>query len=102
MPQETYAPPPGSPPNYQNQNVAPSHQAEQYAPPPGPPPSQAPQHNWQTAVLDTSLLPPPPSVGYQASPANNATEAEANSAEQWLRSRPLAQALRITDPAALN
>jgi hypothetical protein len=102
MPQETYAPPPGPPPGYQNQYVPPpgpppTHQ-EQYAPPPGPPPSR---HNWQEAVPDTSLLPPPPSIGYERSPTNNATESEANTAEEWLRHRPLQPPLHVVDRRAL-
>lgn len=70
-----YAPPPGPPPSHQ----------DEYAPPPGPPPAQEPYHDWQTAVPDTSLLPPPPSFfqGHQRSATNNATEQEAEQGEAW-------------------
>ncbi|CAG8949046.1 hypothetical protein HYFRA_00002175 [Hymenoscyphus fraxineus] len=107
MPQNNYAPPPGPPPSHQqSQNVynpppgPPPNQ--QYTPPSGPPPSQQPQydysyvkppegpppkqepyHDWETAVPDTSLLPPPPSMGNQRSATNNATEAEAEQGEAW-------------------
>lgn len=77
-----YAPPVGPPPN---------RQAE-YAPPSGPPPSQ---HDWQSAVPDTSLLPPPPSLGDERSPTNNATEAEANNAVEWCKNRPLIAPLQV-------
>ncbi|KAG6019108.1 hypothetical protein E4U41_003402 [Claviceps citrina] len=82
-----------------------SHQEHhhQYAPPAGPPPqhedwtapppdSKAPRsqkqqtvHDWEAAVPDTSLFPPPPALfsGHDASPANNATEAEAEAGEEW-------------------
>ncbi|KAG5979189.1 hypothetical protein E4U55_005466 [Claviceps digitariae] len=81
-------------------NAAPSD--EPYAPPTGPPPppflSQAPPshtkpaHDWEAAVPDTSLFPPPPALfsGHDASPANNATEAEAQAGEEWCAQHPLA------------
>ncbi|RFU27427.1 hypothetical protein B7463_g8921, partial [Scytalidium lignicola] len=90
---EEYAPPPGPPPSRSNETYAPppgpppSH--ETYTPPPGPPPGQAPYHDWQTAVPDTSLLPPPPSLGNQRSATNNATEQEAEQAEAWCAQNPL-------------
>lgn len=102
MPQDDYKPPAGPPPGYHAQYSPPTgpppKQPEVYAPPEGPPPSQ---HNWQTAVPDTSLLPPPPSVGYQRSPANNATETDAIRAEEWLRHRPLQPPLHIIDRQAV-
>ena len=60
-----------------------------YAPPPGPPPKQEPYHDWQTAVPDTSLLPPPPSLGNQRSATNNATEEEAEQGTDWCNANPL-------------
>jgi len=58
--------------------------------------SQAPQHDWQNAVPDTSLLPPPPTMGYQSSPTSNSTEDEAMRAKNWcLRAR-------LYDPAPLS
>ncbi|KAI1205606.1 uncharacterized protein F4807DRAFT_442410 [Annulohypoxylon truncatum] len=72
-------------------------EAEEYAPPPGPPPSShhkekpAPQHDWEAAVPDTALLPPPPDffAGYDRSPANNASEDECEAGESWCRANPL-------------
>ncbi|KOS18395.1 Protein ssh4 [Escovopsis weberi] len=65
-------------------------------PPPSwirPPPEQhhAPAHDWQTAVPDTSLFPPPPALfsGFDASPANNATAEEAEAGEAWCARYPL-------------
>jgi len=75
-PQHGYAPPPGPPPNHK----------DEYAPPAGPPPTQ---HNWQAAVPDTSLLPPPPTLGHERSSANNATEPQAIRGEQWCKAHPL-------------
>ncbi|KAI3340666.1 hypothetical protein F4824DRAFT_397365 [Ustulina deusta] len=84
-----FAPPPGPPPS------------QDYAAPPGPPPSQkdTKKHDWEIAVPDTSLLPPPPSFfsGFDRSPANNATEEEAEAGEQWCRQFPLSNPI----PAAL-
>lgn len=81
MPQkESYLPPAGPPPSQ-----------SQYAPPPFPPPS----HDWQIAVPDTSLLPPPPTLGNQRSRTNNATASEAEQGEAWCESNPL------TAPTAL-
>ncbi|KAF2273425.1 uncharacterized protein EI97DRAFT_436080 [Westerdykella ornata] len=85
-----YAPPPGPPPNHSSSPSQPS-----YAPPPGPPPShptQQPQpppyHDW-TIIPDTSLLPPPPSIGYDTSPTANATEADSARALAWTQANPL-------------
>jgi hypothetical protein len=100
---EIYAPPSGPPPSYISPPNHASSQESEYAPPPGPPPSHSeylpppgpppshiePYHDWQTAVPDTSLLPPPPSLGNQRSSTNNATEIEAEQGEQWCRQYPL-------------
>jgi hypothetical protein len=77
---ESYAPPPGPPPPH-----------TEYAPPAGPPskPKQEPYHDWETAVPDTSLLPPPPSVGNQRSATNNATEQEAEQGDAWCNANPM-------------
>ncbi|KAI0804363.1 hypothetical protein GGR55DRAFT_658212 [Xylaria sp. FL0064] len=77
-----FAPPPGPPPSHD------------YAAPPGPPPShrkETKKHDWETAVPDTSLLPPPPNFfsGFDRSPANNATEEEAEAGERWCHQFPL-------------
>ncbi|AEO53100.1 hypothetical protein MYCTH_2293986 [Thermothelomyces thermophilus ATCC 42464] len=97
---EDYAPPPGPPPSHLN-NLS------YVAPPPGPPPADnKPQHAWEAVVPDTSLFPPPPSFfsGFDRSPANNATEAEAEAGEQWCAQHPLIAPITLDDHAvaALN
>ncbi|KAK4059814.1 hypothetical protein Trihar35433_10630 [Trichoderma harzianum] len=119
-----YAPPVGPPPSHQHNDYAPppgpppSHQQGDYAPPPGPPPSAAKgdwiappsdpyaapsstAHDWQTAVPDTSLFPPPPPLfsGHDASYANNATEAEAEAGEEWCQQYPLSTPSLTLDPS---
>ncbi|KAI1077340.1 hypothetical protein F5B20DRAFT_592914 [Whalleya microplaca] len=108
--QSDYAPPAGPPPSKNNPFFAcsappgpppsQSNPPDSYAPPPGPPPPSNPghrpkQHDWETAVPDTALLPPPPDFfsGYDRSPANNATEAEANNGELWCQRFPLRPSL---------
>lgn len=97
---DDYAPPPGPPPSHDDYappaGPPPSHE---YAPPPGPPPAQQPYHDWQTAVPDTSLLPPPPSLGNQRSVANNATEQQAEQGEAWCYSNPLLHPTPLTSAA---
>ncbi|KAI0137743.1 hypothetical protein F4776DRAFT_623244 [Hypoxylon sp. NC0597] len=95
-PSQDFAPPPGPPPSESKNNpfFSPGPQNTEYAPPPGPPPTHIPgqsQHDWQTAVPDTALLPPPPSYfsGFDRSPANNATEEESEAGESWCRQYPL-------------
>ncbi|KAI0601590.1 SPRY domain-containing protein [Biscogniauxia sp. FL1348] len=93
----------GSPPSKNNpfSNNSNNNNNNNYAdiPPPGPPPpaasASAPgsqsQHDWESAVPDTALLPPPPNFfsGFERSPANNATEGEAEAGEAWCREYPL-------------
>ncbi|KAI1641337.1 SPRY domain-containing protein [Biscogniauxia mediterranea] len=97
----------GSPPSKNNPF---SNNNRNYAdiPPPGPPPAPAndapgQQHDWESAVPDTALLPPPPNFfgGFERSPANNATEGEAEAGEAWCREHPLYAPQRALDPAAL-
>ncbi|KAG6013407.1 hypothetical protein E4U54_006801 [Claviceps lovelessii] len=87
-------------------NAAAAPSEEQYAPPTGPPlgpppafpsyeappPQAQTTHDWEAAVPDTSLFPPPPALfsGHDSSPANNATEAEAEAGEAWCAQHPLA------------
>ncbi|KAJ8066095.1 hypothetical protein OCU04_005186 [Sclerotinia nivalis] len=109
MPQtESYSPPAGPPPSqkpepYNEQYVPPPGPppSHEYAPPSGPPPSQAqaPYHDWQTAVPDTSLLPPPPSMGYQRSDANNATEEEALQGKALCEQNPLGSPVQFPQAA---
>lgn len=47
-----------------------------------------PYHDW-TVVPDNALLPPPPSLGYDTSPYNNATSFDADRAHDWCNSNPL-------------
>ena len=101
--QDSYSPPSGYPPSHQEQETyyppsgPPTH--SEYAPPPGPPPSQAPYHDWQTAVPDTSLLPPPPSLGNQHSATNNATEEQARQGTAWCEQNPLTAPLQLPQEA---
>jgi hypothetical protein len=80
---------------------------DDFAPPPGPPPSQQqqqqqPQHDWEQAVPDTSLFPPPPDIfsGWDRSPANNATEEQAEAGEAWCREYPLSPPTDLQQGAA--
>ncbi|KHN98897.1 uncharacterized protein MAM_03359 [Metarhizium album ARSEF 1941] len=114
--QQTYAPPSGPPPSYHRQQHAPparpppsqqhgaaspaSGQGEDWAvpPPPEAPSSRVkPQHDWEAAVPDTSLLPPPPDIfsGHDSSPVNNASEAEAEAGEAWCARRPLGRPVHL-------
>lgn len=105
-----YAPPPGPPPSSSKANPydddyapptgppPPSNPYDNnYAPPPGPPPSSKKQHDWESAVPDTSLFPPPPPLfnGFYRSPTSNATEAEAEAGEAWCHQFPLSAPLDI-------
>ncbi|KAL7620844.1 hypothetical protein AAE478_009842 [Parahypoxylon ruwenzoriense] len=125
-----YAPPPGPPPSqfqdyappadppppsetknnpFFSNNSGPSGpNTEEYAPPPGPPPPakghNPPQHDWQTAVPDTALLPPPPNFfsGFDRSPANNATEEDCEAGERWCAQYPMYQPLPPQGPGVLD
>ncbi|KAG5928242.1 hypothetical protein E4U42_001075 [Claviceps africana] len=87
-------------PSYVAKGTAAPSEEPWYAPPAGPPPSEAPAppshaqtaHDWEAAVPDTSLFPPPPALfsGHDASPVNNATGAEAEAGEAWCAQHPLA------------
>jgi hypothetical protein len=81
-----FSPPPGPPPRSQLSK-------QDYAPPSGPPPSQTDSnppayHDW-TVVPDTALLPPPPAAPQEYSPANNASEEDADRALEWCRMNPV-------------
>ncbi|KAI0431580.1 hypothetical protein F5Y09DRAFT_304514 [Xylaria sp. FL1042] len=121
-PSHDYAPPTGPPPSKNNpfyEDVAPptgpppSHAhahaqgSSDFAPPPGPPPThqkELKKHDWEAAVPDTSLLPPPPNFfsGFDRSPANNATEEEAEAGERWCHQFPLHNPLPPAAPLELN
>ncbi|KAI4278030.1 MAG: hypothetical protein L6R38_005334 [Xanthoria sp. 2 TBL-2021] len=125
---QNYAPPPGPPPShgalsqeYHAPPPGPPPGQNEYPPPPGPPPQHRasddppPYHDW-TVIPDTALLPPPPSIGHEASPAGNASLSDADRAhvcitccnclhelltesQDWCRTYPL---LRPHQPAALH
>ncbi|EFW98503.1 hypothetical protein CMQ_4355 [Grosmannia clavigera kw1407] len=87
---EQYAPPPGPPPTLGTAGspAKTANNSDDYAPPPGPPPGQ---HDWQSAVPDTALFPPPPAVfeTWERSPANNASAAESEAGAAWCREHEL-------------
>jgi hypothetical protein len=62
-----------------------------------PPPSNAPQHDWEVAVPDTSLFPPPPDVfsTFDQSPTSNASDAEATAGAEWCRKHDLTHPMTI-------
>ncbi|OAX84791.1 hypothetical protein ACJ72_00844 [Emergomyces africanus] len=78
---ETAAPPAGPPPGYQNGK----HDEDTKAPPDNPPP----YHNWEQAVPDTAMFPPPPIGGYLYSNTGNAAEEDANRAHDFCDNTPL-------------
>lgn len=87
-----------------------SHNANTYASPPGPPPSAnihvdepPPYHDW-TSIPDTSLLPPPPSIGHEAGSSSNADAVSADRAHEWCRVNRLVLPHRPTSDqyAAIN
>jgi hypothetical protein len=93
MPQSSvpdYAPPSGPPPSHQQE--APAYDA-----PSGPPPAKK-QHDWESAVPDTSLLPPPPSMGYERS-KNNAAEDDAVRGENFCKDNPLSPPQALSSQA---
>ncbi|KAI1487333.1 SPRY domain-containing protein [Biscogniauxia mediterranea] len=98
----------GPPPSKNNNNKFSNNSNYADIPPPGPPPgqssqSQQPQHDWESAVPDTALLPPPPNFfsGFERSPAHNASEGEADAGESWCRAHPLYAPPQALDPPAL-
>ncbi|KAI1496365.1 hypothetical protein F5X99DRAFT_422182 [Biscogniauxia marginata] len=114
-PSHNYAAPAGLPPSKNNPFTNNSNNNnDAFAPPPGPPPppfdaaaawdpqGKQKQHDWESAVPDTALLPPPPNFfsGFDRSPANNATEEEAEAGEAWCREYPLYAPLTL-DAGAL-
>ena len=59
------------------------------------------EHDWQTAVPDTSLFPPPPALfsGFDASPSSNATEEQARAGDDWSHQNPLVKPIVLDQPA---
>jgi hypothetical protein len=60
-------------------------------------------HDWQTAVPDTSLFPPPPAFfqGWDRSPANNSTQELADKGNEYCNHNPLVGPVPL-DPVALE
>ena len=100
-----YDPPPGPPPARNEyappQNPPPRHKPEPPADSPSlqtqPDDAPPPYHDW-TVVPDTALLPPPPSLGFEYSPANNASRADADRAHEWCDRNPLIRPHQPTPP----
>ena len=96
--EEQYKPPAGPPPAYSGAQASSTYSQQtkvdsaeaktvqqlEYAPPPGPPPVY---HDWQS-IPDTSLLPPPPSIGNKISAASNADTYLAERARNWTDAHP--------------
>ncbi|CAK7268160.1 hypothetical protein SEPCBS119000_002921 [Sporothrix epigloea] len=99
-----YAPPPGPPPSWPQQQSSQRSDGD-YAPPPGPPPghSKANEHDWEAAVPDTSLLPPPPDLfaGWDRSPVNNASEDEAEQGKAWCFQYPINSTMNVQNTKEL-
>lgn len=79
-----YAPPSGPPPERRKREPPRDSPPAQTQPDDAPPP----YHDW-TIIPDTALLPPPPSLGYESSPANNASRTDADRAHEWCDRHPL-------------
>lgn len=103
-----YEPPSGPPPSWNEEHAT----QDVYAPPPGPPPNHSfrpdtnaqpsgarssdmsnetepPPYDPWLAVPDNALLPPPPSIREERSPAANASYDDAARAHEWCRQNPL-------------
>ncbi|KAL3472417.1 hypothetical protein BJX99DRAFT_235496 [Aspergillus californicus] len=76
---KTYAPPAGPPPGY-NDGLTGSTNMNSEPPP---------YHNWQEAVPDTSMLPPPPIGGNYTSNSGNASTDDAERAHDFCNNIPL-------------
>lgn len=89
---ENYAPPSGPPPSFLHRDKGHQYNNEQpqYQPPAYTDTTdQQPQHDWQSAVPDTSTLPPPPSIAHEASDTTNATYDSAERAHEWCERHPV-------------
>ncbi|EEH10830.1 conserved hypothetical protein [Histoplasma capsulatum G186AR] len=81
MPDGTYDQKSGPPPGYHDG----AHHENTQVPPDNPPP----YHNWEEAVPDTAMFPPPPIGGYLYSNTGNASEADADRAHDFCDNIPL-------------
>ena len=75
-----YAASPDPPPGHQRYEQPDMPSASFHEPPP--------YHDW-TVIPDTAILPPPPSITYEAGIAGNAETREADRARDWCRNYPL-------------
>lgn len=98
---DEYAPPLGPPPGHASNDPQPSFKDDYTAPPEPPPdhhldksdPEPPPYDPW-LAIPDTSLLPPPPALTEDRSPASNASWDDAARGRQWCDMNPLWQPRR--------
>ena len=111
----SYDPPPGPPPSAAQRQSQLHPSNPYYAAPPAPPappavvPTAPPpsyeastsgreeQHPEWTLIPDSSLGPPPPALGYDASPTANASSSDADAAVAWTRAHPLYRPQRYSD-----
>ncbi|KAI1105574.1 hypothetical protein F4804DRAFT_124250 [Jackrogersella minutella] len=91
MPQDHQAPPSrNSPPAYSEHPLRSN------------PPTPVAHHDWQAAVPDTALLPPPPDFfgGFDRSPANNASGEQCEAGEAWCARYPMYRPMPLDAAAA--
>lgn len=102
----SYAPPPQSQYAHEDNGPAPvtySQQSQASAVYADAPPSynswKVPEHDWQSAVPDTSTFEPPPAVfnAFDDSPTSNATEEEATIAKEWCERNSLWHPMHLDD-----
>ena len=97
-PPPEYEAPPGPPPSWEDKKSP--MVDEDYAPPAEPPPShqtnepEPPPYDPWLAIPDNALLPPPPSIREERSPASNASWDDAARGHDWCRRNPLWAARR--------
>lgn len=81
----------GKPEDSHPWGAPPSYTSQQPAEPP-------PYHNWQDAVPDTSIFPPPPVTGFYASGSGNASTDDADRAHAFCNNTPLWIPVRPSPP----
>lgn len=74
---------------HNNQQYQNNTQQNPFQPPQHPPGDPPPYHNWQEAVPDTSVFPPPPISGHYSSGTGNASADDAQRAHDFCDSTPL-------------
>ncbi|KAL3457621.1 hypothetical protein BJX64DRAFT_268485 [Aspergillus heterothallicus] len=89
-----FVPPPGPPPGYYDtSHTRQELRIESHSKGPLPP-----YHNWQDAVPDTAILPPPPVTANYSSTAGNASSDDAERAHNWCDAYPLWRAAHPPGP----